>query len=332
MVSFARLSLKKRYFFYTQLAQMLDAGITPLRSLKMLSEQRKEGVIAKIAEQMRAHIEAGGTLATAMAMFPNRFPPMETQLIETAETAGIVPTTLNRLAEFNRLIRNYRAEFLNRMLYPFFIVFVVTFFLPVFVSIFIGNVVDALIGCAWNLFYLSLLVFVVRTIWQMLINIPSTRFMIHRILLAIPLFGGYLRKLMLARFAKTLEFLYAAGVPVADSLTLASKSCGNEAMARRLYPTTKMVRDGMTITAALGKTYEFTPLALGIIESGEVSGKLDVSLRKFAEYMELEAWSGIQQLATLLPVLIYFNVVCVIVYMVFQAFQGYLGVVQQTTQ
>ncbi len=328
MSSLASLSLRKRYFFYTQMAQMLDAGITPVQGLKMIAEQKKAGSVGKIANSMKEHIEQGGSFASAMANLPSRFPSMEVQLIETAESAGFIPTTLTRLAEFNRQVRSYRAEFLNRLIYPLLLIFTALFFIPVFVSIFVGDVVQALIACGYRFLYLLAWGVAIWMLWRILINISFTRFILHRLFLSIPTAGRYIHKLILARFARTLEFLYSAGIPVSDALYLAARSCGNEALARVLQPTSESVKEGRTVTESLSETCEFTPLALGIIESGEISGKLDASLRKFSEYMELEAWSGIQQLTRLIPILIYLMVMGAIVGLVFVAFRNYLAGIQ----
>ncbi|NQT87595.1 type II secretion system F family protein [bacterium] len=305
---FTRTSRRKRAVFYTQLAHMLDVGISPTRALRTLAEQRGSWRLSRAAAKMVAAIQEGTSLAGAMAEQPNAFPEDEVRMVEAAQHGGAVPDTLLRLAKAHERVRRFWRKFITKLIYPSIIVLAAWFVLPLFVAAFLGGFDELLISKLIDLVTLVGGSMAVVTWWRFIGNISVFKRLVHGFILWVPLFGTLARRLATARFAEMFECLYSAGVRVPEAMSRAALTCGNAVLARRLLSVVPMVVEGSSLTEALAQSRAIPSMGMNFIEIGETSGKLDETLLKFAEYQRVDAETLLMRLATLLPLVIYLGV------------------------
>lgn len=329
---FLGVSMRKRAAFYTQLARMLQAGIGVGRCLDTLAGQGGSWRLARAAQAMAAHVQAGGRLSEAFAQHPNIFPPNETRVIEGAEYAGREPDAMLGIARLLDRLALARGKVVAGMIYPAACLGVAFVGLPLAIAYVVSGPMAALrvllaelqvLGIAAAIWFVALVAF--RSIPQR----SALRVGVHALALALPLFGKTFRRLALTRFADTFEGLYSAGVMVPEAMARAATACGNDFIGSRILSTAPMVAEGTPVSAALARSGVIPQLALNIIQVGETSGKLEASLQKFAEYQREDLEIGIERLARILPTAALFLMIVVLAYMVLKAWGAYIGSMQQ---
>jgi type IV pilus assembly protein PilC len=136
---------------------------------------------------------------------------------------------------------------------------------------------------------------------------PNGRHVIDRLLLNLPVLGGILRKIAVARFCRTLSTLLASGVPILDALDITARTAGNVIVEDAIHSTRKSIEGGETIAAPLKQTGVFPPMVVQMIGVGEATGALDTMLSKIADFYEDEVDSAVAGMLTLLePIMIAF--------------------------
>jgi type II secretory pathway component PulF len=268
-------------------------------------------------------IQDGGTLAEAMARYPNVFPENEVRMVEASQHAGNVPGALLNLARAHERVRRFWRKFITKLIYPAFILFAAWFAIPLFVAFFFGVFVEVLLA---KLLQTATLVggwLVLLTWWRFLGNVSFIKQVIHRVILGIPWLGTLARRVALARFAELFECLYSAGVRVPEAMSRAALACGNAVLASRLDAVVPVVVDGGSVTEALARSRTMPALGLNFIEVGETTGKLDETLLKFAEYQRLDAETLLMRLATVVPLVIYLTVVFLMAVAVVNFYRGF---------
>ena len=132
----------------------------------------------------------------------------------------------------------------------------------------------------------------------------SGRPVVDKIILKIPVFGGLLLKIAVARFSRTLGTLVASGVPILDGLTITAKSSGNKIIEDAIMKTRDSISEGKTIAEPLGDSTVFPPMVVQMISVGESTGSLDAMLNKIADFYDEEVDATVAALTSLLEPLI----------------------------
>ena len=310
---FTRVSGRKRSLFYIQFARQLEAGVAPVRCLQTLGGHRGfSGRLARAALDMAAHIQGGGSLASAFARHPSYFPATEVRMLEAAERSGKIAETMLRIAAFLDVLTRFWRKFVTGLFYPCFLVLAAACGVPLLMAILFdafGGPVRLLTLQAISLAVLFGLVLAALTVWRSFASLSGPRVLIHSLLLAIPWFGGMVRRLAVSRFTDMLECLYSAGVPTVEAVTRGAEACGNAAIARRLVRAAPRIQEGSTITGALAASGVLPAICLNMIEVGEDSGKLQETLAKVAADQRHDAEVTIERMAKILPFAIYLLIV-----------------------
>ena len=323
-----RLSVADLTLLTRQWATLIDAGLTIEQSLTALIEQseleQRGGNSAHVLlAGIRAEVTAGHALSAALARFPAVFPPIYRALVSAGEKSGELPQVLQRLADYLEARHAARQKVLQALLYPVLVTLVagavilglLTYVVPQVVRVFdhgkqaLPLLTRSLIGFSgllqsWGPWLLLLLAAAVAALWRALRG-EGPRRRAHGLLLRIPVLGRLLRSLESARFAQTLAILVSGGVPL-----LAALDAGREVLA--LLPlrdaagnAIRLVREGGSLAAALGRDRQFPPLLVHLIASGEASGELGSLLERAARQQQDEVQARLALLLGLLePLLI----------------------------
>jgi type IV pilus assembly protein PilC len=320
------ISGKDLTFFTRQLATMLKAGVPLLQSFDIIARGHSNARFSRLMLDLKNKVETGSSLSQAFRENPKYFDPLYCNLVEAGETSGMLDAILDRLATYQEKILAIKGKIKSALFYPItvivvaFVVVVVimTFVIPSFKSVF------ASFGA--NLPWLTLQViaisdFFVKYWWAMLIIIVAAfvslrvairrsehlRYMIHRLQLKLPVVGSILEKATIARWTRTLQTMFAAGVPLVESLDAVGGASGNLVYVAATKRIQTEVSTGTSLTNSMAATNLFPTMVLQMCQIGEESGSLDNMLGKVADFYEREVDDAVAALSSLLePVIIVF--------------------------
>jgi general secretion pathway protein F len=309
--------------FTQQLHTLLEAGLEVDRSLVILAELAEASRMRPLIRQLLAEVQAGRSLADALARHPRLFSRLYVNMVRAGEAGAALEVVLGRLATFMESAKAIRDEVVSAMLYPSLVlavgggaVFVLlNFVIPRFAGIFADSGqllplstrillgVSATTARYWWLF-LGLPVLLGLGL-RGYVQTEEGRRAWDRLKLRLPLVGRIVRELEVSRLARTLGTLLQSGVPVLTALGIAAETVGNAALAADLPRLGEGVKRGEGIAGPLRATGVFPPMALHMVSVGEETGRLEGMLLKVAEVYDDRVKTSVKRFLGLLePILI----------------------------
>lgn len=299
-----------------QLATMVRAGVPLVQALHTLSLQAGSPSLREALRGLRERIEAGQGLARAMEDYPQVFPPLMRSLVAAGELGGSLEVLLQRLAEY--LDKSYELQEKTRtaLFYPGFVLGVLgvvvavllVFVIPVFAQLYretgvaLPGPTQFLLSSSaffrqhgWWLLLTSLLLgYGLRLYWRT----PGGAVRLDGWLLRVPLMGSILLKAGLARFARTLGTLYAAGIRITEALEASRKVVGNAALVEAIVRVEQSVQRGEALATGLAREPLFLPLFVRMVLVGEEAGRLEGMLNEIAFHLEREVDYSLKRLSS----------------------------------
>jgi len=324
-----KVKAKELSIFTRQFSVMIDAGLPLVQCLDILAQQQENKHFQQVLLQVRQDVEEGSTLAAAMARHPKVFDQLYSNMVEAGETGGILDIILQRLSTFIEKIVKLKRDVMSAMIYPAVVVVIAVaviavimiFVIPQFQNIFMGllgpgealplptrivvGISDFIAGWGGLAIFVALIGTGIglRTYYRT----PNGRRAIDRASLKVPLFGGILRKIAVARFSRTLSTLLSSGVPILQSLDITARTAGNVVIEEAILKVRAGVERGESFVDPLKATEVFPHMVAQMIGIGEQTGALDAMLGKIADFYEQEVDAAIANLLTLIePVMIGF--------------------------
>lgn len=307
--------------FTRQLAILINAGVPILESLEILEQQEKNPTLKKVVRNISVQVEEGKSLYDAM-MGQLGFTKLYCSLVRAGESAGILDTILNKLAEFLEKAEKLKKQVKSALTYPVIVLIVgiavvfglMTFVVPQFVSILqesnqeIPWVTQTVIDIS-NFFqnYTLLLIvglFSTTMIFLNYIKTTTGKKQWDIFTMKAPLFGMLVIKGNLGSFTRTLATMLSAGVPIIDALEICIETLDNTQIAKDLEKVRKAVIEGKSITEPLKRIRYFPPLVTQMIKVGESTGNLDQMLIKVADVFEEEVEELVHNLTKLIEPII----------------------------
>ena len=291
--------------FTRLLSSLLAAGVPLSRALTILHKEASTPAAAQKWKEIHGLVIDGMSLADAMARSPQVFPRVYTAMVQAGETGGFLDLVLAQIADFQSREKELRSKVSTAMLYPAILfvlaigvlIFLLTFFIPRFQSIFTGFgaslpwLTQVIIGASrivrsYGLFVgggIVLAIFFVRT-WFLS---PKGRRTWEGLILRAPIVGPLVAQFAMARFCRMLGTLLAAGVPLVQGLNVARKSIGNQILVDAVAQSIERVQQGGQLGASLADCRGLFPSSvLEMISVAEESGKLDQELIRIANVTE----------------------------------------------
>ncbi len=318
-----RVKLREITVFSRQFAAMINAGMNLMKCLDILRGQVRDQRLARIITAVQADVQAGQTLSQAMGKHPGAFSKLYVSMIRAAETGGVLDQVLNRLAAYLEKDMETQTKVKSAMVYPSIVLgfsllmtaVLVFFILPKFKTIFTDLGVDLPIttklllnmsSYAVRYFFVPpLLIFGTVFGYKLYAKTPAGRMQIDSLKLKAPLFGDLLRKLSIARFARTLATLMKSGIKTPLGLEIVASTSGNAVIERTILVAKDHVMKGDRLSAPLGADGVFPEMVVQMIAVGEETGKVDEMLLKVADFYESEVDAAIKALTSIIePVLI----------------------------
>ena len=289
--------------FFRQFAVMINAGLPVIRCLEVLSEQFG-GRLSRVALRMRESVSSGSTLTEAAQEHRGVFSPLAVNLIRAAEMSGHLDLVLQRLADSQENLSRMKRQFISKMIYPAILLHAGAV-IPSVVTWFNKGSEAALIEVGKVLVPVYLVIIACFLIYKFSKIVPPARFFFDAVFYHVPIIGGTIRKVGVARFASTFEAMNSAGISVLEAVPMSAEATGNAVMEWKIKRAVPRLHDGEDLAIALAGKRAFSPMVNGMIATGAERGKLDVMLAKVSEHAELDARTSIDRMGTIVPGLIY---------------------------
>ena len=318
-----KISEKDIAFFTRQLATMLRAGVPLLQSFEIVARGHGNARFSRLVMDLKSRVETGSSLSQAFREHPVQFDSLYCNLVGAGETAGMLDGILDRLATYKEKILAIKSKIKTAMFYPIAVMIVavvvtwviLVFVIPVFKQVFtsfgadlpaptliVMALSDFVVAWWWLIFgaFLATLVafFTLRT------RSAAFRYALDQISLRIPIIGAILEKATIARWTRTLSTMFAAGVPLVESLDAVGGAAGNAVYAAATKRIQTDVSTGTSLNNAMANTKLFPSMVLQMTQIGEESGSLDGMLSKIADFFEREVDDAVAALSSLLEPLI----------------------------
>ena len=289
-----------------QLATLIQSGLPLEEALLAVSQQNENPRAQSILLGVRSRVMEGHTLADGLGDFPQAFPELYRATVSAGEQSGHLDAVLERLAEFTESRQVLQQQVRNALIYPIalmvtavgIISFMLAYVVPKVVYIFenydteLPLLTQVMIGASEMIrdYWWAMIggtVAVVLLVRQLLKKEgPRRRY--HMGLLRFPIIGKLTRGINTARFTQTLSILAGSGVPILESLRIASQVVVNIPMREAVEEASLRIREGAMISRSLASSKLFPPMTTHLISSGEASGKLEEMLSRAATNQERE--------------------------------------------
>ncbi len=313
-----RVRVQEKAVFSHQLATLLKAGSQLSVALKTLSKQTQNRYFASVIQQLHDDVEDSSSLSVAMAKHPRVFSEVYCAVVAAAETSGALPQTLGILSAQLKSQTLVNARIKGAMVYPVFLLIVsalvvgvlMTFVVPKFIELFVNanqrlplptqilvSATQAIRGGWWAIALGAggAVALVLAALRQ-----EQIRLYVDGLMLRLPGIGELNRKLLLARFSRTLGSLLDGGVRIVAAIQTTRRTTANRAFARNVGEIGDALLRGQTLARAIRDQRYFDEITANMASVGEESGTLPEMLLEMADMYDGEYESVIHSLTTLL--------------------------------
>jgi type IV pilus assembly protein PilC len=320
-----KVSKKELAVFTRQFATMIDAGLPLVQCLDILGMQQENAGFKKVILRVKEDVESGSTFADALGKHPRVFDELFVNLVSAGEVGGILDTILARLAAYIEKAMKLGKQIKSAMVYPATILavaLIVTIVLLLYVIPIFGNMfadfgqalpvptqIVLALSAYTRKYFLVVIVFVVLVAFAIrgYYRGETGRRNIDRLLLRLPVLGDLIRKIAVARFARTLGTMVASGVPILEGMDIVAKSAGNKIIEEAVMKARTSISEGKTISEPLAESKVFPIMVTQMVGVGEATGALDAMLTKIADFYDDEVDAAVGALTSLLePMLMVF--------------------------
>jgi type IV pilus assembly protein PilC len=318
-----RITDKDITLFTRQLATMMKSGVPLLQAFDIVGKGHSNRALSKLLADVKVDVETGSNLTDAFRKYPLYFDALYCNLVGAGEAAGILDSILDRLATYKEKIQAIKGKIKSALFYPISIIvvaFIITaiimiFVIPAFKDLFEGfgaelpaptllvmTISDFFVAYWWAIIgILGGGIYAFFYTWKRSISMQRV---MDRLVLKLPIFGDVIRKATIARWSRTLSTMFAAGVPLVESLDSVAGAAGNYIY----YEATKNIQldvsTGNSLMSSMASTNVFPNMVIQMVAIGEEAGSLDSMLGKIADFYEAEVDDAVAALSSLMEPMI----------------------------
>jgi general secretion pathway protein F len=325
--------------FTRQLATLIKAGIPLAESLGALAEQGDNKKLQRVLAEIRQKVNEGSSLADTLSAHPTIFPDLYTNMVRSGEAAGNLDTVLSRLADFLDAEHTLRSKVSGALTYPIIMVVLGTIIMGVLMVVVVPKITSIFQDMGktlpWNTQLLIFMSDLIGSYWWALIMVfgfsywlyrrwsrkPKGKAVVDRVRLKLPLVGPLVRFVGVARFARTLATMLAAGVPVLAALEITKKVLNNTVLEKVVEEARDAIREGESIATPLKRSGQFPSLMVHMVAVGERSGQLEAMLENVATAYERDVEAKVSRLTTILSPMLIVCMALAVVFIVFSVLQ-----------
>jgi type IV pilus assembly protein PilC len=305
--------------FTRQLAVMMKAGVPLLQAFDIVGKGHSNPSVGRLLLDIKTDVETGSSLQQAFLKYPLYFDALYCNLIGAGEAAGILDALLERLATYMEKTQALKSKIKSALFYPVSIIvvaFLITavimiFVVPAFKELFEGfgatlpaptlvlmGISDAFVSY-WYLIFGGIGggLYAFFYFWK---RSKKMQNFMDTLVLKLPIFGELIRKATIARWTRTLATMFAAGVPLVESLDSVAGAAGNQVYYNATKVIQREVSSGSGLTVAMQNTGIFPSMVLQMCAIGEEAGSLDAMLSKVADFFEAEVDDAVAAISSLM--------------------------------
>lgn len=309
--------------FTRQLATMMKAGVPLLQSFDIVAKGSNNPAVTRLLVDIKTEVETGSNLNSAFRKHPLHFDQLFCNLVQAGEQAGILESLLDRLATYKEKTLALKKKIKGAMGYPIAVlsvagivtaiimIFVVPQFKNVFSSFGANLPGPTLILIAISEFFVDywwalggIIFGGFYTFFYFWKRSEKMQIFMDKFVLKIPVFGPLLRKAAIARWTRTLSTMFAAGVPLVESLDSVAGAAGNYVYKMATKQIQAEISTGNTLGSAMTNSQVFPSMVLQMVAIGEESGALDSMLGKVAGFFEDEVDEAVENITALMEPMI----------------------------
>jgi type IV pilus assembly protein PilC len=309
--------------FSRQLATMMSAGVPLVQAFDIVGRGHDNPAMSDLILAVKSDIQGGTALTTALAKHPLQFDELFCNLVEAGEQAGVLDTMLDKIATYKEKTESIKGKIKKALFYPAAVIIVaivvtaviMIFVIPQFKELFTSFGADL---PAFTLLVMSISDFMVEWWWgiglalgasgysiaQSYKRSPQLREGVDRTMLRFPIIGPILHKAAVARFARTLSTMFAAGVPLVEALNSVAGATGSAVYSEAVLGMREKVATGQSLQLSMRQAELFPHLVIQMTAIGEEAGSLDAMLSKVADFYEEEVDNAVDALSSLLEPMI----------------------------
>ena len=318
-----KVSEKDISLFTRQLATMMKSGVPLLQAFDIVGRGHANPAVAKLLLDIKADVETGSSLSQAFRKYPLYFDALYCNLVAAGEQAGILDTLLERLATYKEKILAIKSKIKSALFYPIAVIvvaFIITavimiFVIPAFKDVFksfgadlpaptllVIAISDFFVAYWWAIF--GIIFGGLYAFFEAWKRSEKVQMAMDRMLLRLPIFGDIIRKAVIARWSRTLSTMFAAGVPLVESLDSVGGAAGNYVYKAATKQIQGEVATGTSLTNAMTNVNLFPNMVTQMVAIGEESGALDSMLSKVADFFEQEVDDAVEAMSSLMEPII----------------------------
>jgi type IV pilus assembly protein PilC len=309
--------------FFRQLATMMSAGVPLVQSFEIIGRGHDNISMRNLVLKIKSEVESGTSLSETLAKHPVHFDELVVNLVNAGEQAGVLEGLLDKIATYKEKTEYLKSKIKKAMFYPAAVIIVaiivtsilLIFVVPQFEQLFTSFGADL---PAFTRLVVNLSEYM-QDWWWLISGIAagavvgvlqakkrSRKFSRYfdRILLKLPIVGTIMHKASIARYARTLATMFAAGVPLVEALESVAGATGNTVYSDAVLMIRDSVATGQQLQFAMSQTGLFPNMVEQMVAIGEESGALDTMLSKVADFYEQEVDDAVDALSSLLEPII----------------------------
>ena len=309
--------------FSRQLSTMIDAGLPLLQCLEILYAQQTNPTFKKHLREIKESVESGETFADSLRRFPKVFNDLFVNMIAAGEAGGILDVIMSRLSGYMEKMAALKKQVRGAMLYPLIPLVVATivvgiilvYVIPVFEDLF-SDMGGSLPGP--TVFVMALSDFMVNNILYIILagilaffgvrqfyRTQNGRIAMDEMLLHLPVVGGLIRRIAVAKFTRTTATMIGSGVSILETLEIVGRTAGNKTIETAIRDVRLGIAEGRSLADPLTESGVFPPMVCSMISVGETTGALDVMMEKIADFYDAEVDQTLKSLTDLIePVML----------------------------
>ncbi len=301
-----------------QLATLISAGFPLVSAIDILIPQTRSNAFKRQLAKIKDSIVEGNSFARSLSLYPRSFSELYVNMVHAGETSGTLEIVLERLADITEGQQALKQRIRSALAYPVLMTFIgtvvlfllLTFIVPSITSIFAD--MDQILP-APTIFLINTSAFFKKYWWLILalgaamlialrsiVNTSKGRYLLDKSMLLLPGSGLLVKKLAVARFARTLGSLLENGVSMLIALEIVKNIVGNQLIASAIEDAAKEVEKGQDLGTALAQSKIFPDISIQMIIVGEQSGRLESMLNKIADVFEGEVESSVMSMTSLI--------------------------------
>jgi len=309
--------------FARQLATMLSSGIALVQAIDIVGKGHDNPSMQELLMGVKTEIEGGERLGTVLRRRPMQFDELFCNLVEAGEQAGVLETLLDKIATYKEKTESMRKKIKKALTYPIAVIvvaFVVTtilllFVVPVFEDMFknfgadLPGFTQMVVNMSkwlqeyWYMLF-GIIGGLVFSFTQATKRVPAFNRFLERLSLKLPIIGVIVNKSAIARFARTLATMSAAGVPLIEALESVAGACGNIVYYDTVMQMRNNVANGHRLQFCMSQGELWPNMVQQMVSIGEEAGTLDNMLSRVADYFEEEVDNLVDNLASLMEPII----------------------------